>query len=145
MLRPPRLCPRHPSGGHRLRRDLRQAASAARVLPNDDALDLGAYVLHGGAFQRSYYGDEPIQPNALRFLIASAAAFGALLIYLSDASPPGEYRAVLDGLPYTADIQSKDAVFQGYCPPELAAAQQRASHRILGPIPNADSTRQARP
>ena len=106
-------------------------ASAARVLPADDGLDVDTHVCGVGAFQRDYYGDEPIQPNALRFLIASAAAFGTLLIYLSDARP-GEYGIVLDGLPFTADVQSDDAVFRGSCTPELAAAQQSASHRIFG-------------
>ena len=106
-------------------------ASAARVLPADDGLDIDTHVFGVGAFQRDYYGDEPIQPNALRFLIASAAAFGALLVYLSDATP-GEYEVVLDGLPFTADVQSEDAVFRGSCTPGLAAAQQSAAHRIFG-------------
>ena len=109
-------------------------AAAARVVPGDDGMDLwpSSSTFEDVAFQRGYYGDEPIQLDALRFLIASAAAFGTLLVYLSDAPPPGrERRDVLDGLPCTADVQSEDAVFK--CPEKIDAAQRSAAHRIFGP------------
>ena len=67
------------------------------------------------------------------------AVYGGSRIARSDLL--GEYAVVLDGLPFTADIQSEDAVFGGGPTPELSAAQRRASHRIFG----ADTERRFQP